>query len=79
MRIEERLKVIYETIAPAITRSETAWKEYLKFSSQLYKHQFDTALLVYAPRPKATLLVTTRIWNTVGNYSSKQRRVGNDC
>ncbi len=29
MRIDEKLKVIYETAAPLITRSEEAWKNYL--------------------------------------------------
>ena len=71
MRIEERLKVIYETIAPAVTRSESAWKEYLRFGSQVYKHQFDNALLVYAQSPKSTMLATTPIWNKVGRYINK--------
>jgi len=71
MRTEERLKVIYETIAPAITRNETAWKDYLKFGSQVYKHQFDNALLVYAQNPKTTMLATTPIWNKVGRYINK--------
>lgn len=71
MRTEERLKVIYETIAPAITRNETAWKDYLKFGSQVYKHSFDNALLVYAQNPKTTMLATTPIWNKVGRYINK--------
>jgi hypothetical protein len=62
MRLDERLKIIYETIAPTITRTEEAWKEYLRFGSAVYKHQFDNALLVYAQNPRATMLATFDTW-----------------
>ena len=39
MRLDEKLKVIYETIAPTITRTEESWKDYLRFGSTVYKHQ----------------------------------------
>ena len=64
MRIEQKLKTIYETIAPTITRSEEAWKAYLRFSSAVYKHPFDNALLVYAQSPKATMLATFDTWTS---------------
>jgi len=64
MRIDEKLKVIYETIAPTITRSEEAWKDYLRFSSTVYKHPFDSALLVYAQKPKATMLASFDTWTS---------------
>jgi hypothetical protein len=63
MRLDEKLKVIYETIAPTITRSEEAWKGYLRFGSAIYKHPFDNALLVYAQNPKATMLTDFDTWN----------------
>ncbi|MCL2189050.1 MAG: SNF2-related protein [Defluviitaleaceae bacterium] len=62
MRLDEKLKVIYETIAPTITRSEEAWKSYLRFGSAVYKHPFDNALLVYAQNPKATMLADFNTW-----------------
>ena len=73
MRIDEKLRVIYETIAPTITRSEEAWKDYLRFGSNVYKHPFDNALLVYAQNPKATMLATASVWNSkkVGRYINK--------
>lgn len=71
MRTEERLKIIYETMAPVITRNEAAWKDYLKFGAQIYKHQFDNALLVYAQNPKATMLAAAPIWNKIGRYVNK--------
>lgn len=64
-------KVIYETIAPSVTRSEAAWKDYLRFGSRIYKHQFDNALLVYAQNPKATMLATTPIWNKINRYVNR--------
>ena len=64
MRLDEKLKIIYETIAPAITRTEEEWKDYLRFGSAVYKHQFDNALLVYAQNPKATMLATFDIWTS---------------
>ena len=64
MRLDEKLKVIYETIAPTITRTEEAWKDYLRFGSTVYKHQFDNALLVYAQNPKATMLATFDTWTS---------------
>ncbi|MCL2253083.1 MAG: SNF2-related protein [Lachnospiraceae bacterium] len=64
MQIDEKLKTIYETIAPTITRSEEAWKDYLRFGSNIYKYSFDNALLVYAQKPKATMLATFEIWKS---------------
>ena len=33
MRKDERLKTIYETIAPHITRTEGNWRDYLAFAA----------------------------------------------
>jgi hypothetical protein len=63
MRLDEKLKLIYEAIAPTITRTEDSWKEYLRFGSAIYKHPFDNALLVYAQNPNATMLATYDVWN----------------
>jgi len=48
LRKDERLRTVYETIAPHITRTEGAWRDYLGFAARLYKYSFDNALLVYA-------------------------------
>ena len=71
MRKDERLKTIYETIAPHVTRSEGAWREYLEFASKLFKHSFDNALLVYAQNPNVTMIASTVVWNKVGRYVNK--------
>jgi N12 class adenine-specific DNA methylase len=71
LRKDERLKTIYETIAPHITRSEIAWRDYLKFASKFFKYSFDNALLVYAQNPNVTMLAPTAVWNKVGRYVNK--------
>ena len=49
MRNDERLRTIYEVMAPYIVRNEHNWRDYLAFASQFHKHSFDNILLVYAP------------------------------
>ena len=48
MRNDERLRTIYEVMAPYIVRNEHNWRDYLAFASQFHKHSFDNILLVYA-------------------------------
>ena len=62
LRKDEKLKTIYETIAPHITRTESAWRDYLGFAARLYKYSFDNALLVYAQNP-----------NEIGRASCRER------
>ena len=71
MRKDERLKTIYETIAPHITRSEGNWRDYLAFAARFHKHRFDNTLLVYAQNPNVTALATTEQWNKIGRYINK--------
>lgn len=71
MRKDERLKTIYETIAPHVTRSEGAWRDYLEFASKFFKYGFDNALLVYAQNPNVTMLAPTAVWNKIGRYVNK--------
>jgi N12 class adenine-specific DNA methylase/adenine-specific DNA methylase len=85
MKLDERLKIIYETIASAVTRSETAWKDYLRFGSQIYKHQFDNALLVYAQTSgrrnsdKPLMLATMQIWNKINRYVNRGEKATAVC
>ena len=37
MRNDERLRTIYEVMAPYIVRSERNWREYLTFASRFHK------------------------------------------
>ena len=74
MRKDERLRTIYETIAPHITRNESNWRDYLSFGAQFFKHPFDNILLVYAQNPDVTMLATTKQWNQVGRYVNKNEK-----
>ena len=71
MRKDERLKTIYETAAQMIVRSEGAWRDYLRFASRIHKHDFDTALLVYAQNDSVTALASMAQWNRIGRYVNK--------
>lgn len=71
MRTEERLKTIYEVLAPQIVRSEHNWRDYLSFGARFHKHSFDNALMVYGQNPNVTMLATTKQWNDAGRYVNR--------
>jgi N12 class adenine-specific DNA methylase/GNAT superfamily N-acetyltransferase len=74
LRKDERLKTIYEVIAPYITRNGNNWRDYLSFASRFYKHSFDNVLLVYAQKPNVTMLATMKQWNSVGRSIFNQEK-----
>lgn len=71
MRKDERLKTVYETIAPHVTRTESNWRDYLAFAARFHKHRFDNTLLVYAQNPNVTALASTGQWNKIGRYVNR--------
>lgn len=66
MRNDERLRTIYEVMAPYIVRNEHNWRDYLAFASQFHKHSFDNILLVYAQDEDVSVLATQKQWATIG-------------
>ena len=60
MRNDERLRTIYEVMAPYIVRNEHNWRDYLAFASQFHKHSFDNILLVYAQDEDVSILATRK-------------------
>lgn len=66
MRNDERLRTIYEVMAPYIVRNEHNWRDYLAFASQFYKHSFDNILLVYAQDEDVSILATRKQWAAIG-------------
>ncbi len=66
MRSDERLRTIYEVMAPHIVRNERNWRDYLAFASQFHKQSFDNILLVYAQDEDVTILATKKQWASVG-------------
>lgn len=66
MRNDERLRTIYEVMAPYIVRSERNWRDYLAFASRFHKQSFDNILLGYAQDEDVTILATKKQWASVG-------------
>lgn len=66
MRNDERLRTIYEVMAPYIVRNEHNWRDYLAFASQFHKHSFDNILLVYAQDEDVSILATRKQWTAIG-------------
>lgn len=66
MRNDERLRTIYEVMAPYIVRNEHNWRDYLAFASQFHKHSFDNILLVYAQDEDVSILATRKKWAAIG-------------
>ena len=66
LRNDERLRTIYEVMAPYIVRSERNWRDYLAFASRFHKQSFDNILLVYAQDEDVTILATKKQWAGVG-------------
>ena len=66
MRNDERLRTIYEVMAPYIVRNEHNWRDYLAFASQFHKHSFDNILLVYAQDEDVSILATKKQWAGIG-------------
>lgn len=66
MRNDERLRTIYEVMAPYIIRNEHNWRDYLAFASQFHKHSFDNILLVYAQDEDVSILATRKQWAAIG-------------
>lgn len=69
------VKEIYDKILGTITSNKQEWKEYLDFTSRVYKYNFDNAVLIYAQRPDATMVAKMEIWNKkIGRYVNKGTR-----
>lgn len=74
LRNDERLRTIYEVMAPYIVRNEHNWRDYLAFASQFHKHSFDNILLVYAQDEDVSILATRKQWAAIWNMMTGKRR-----
>lgn len=73
-RLQE-VKDIYKEIMNRITSSGDEWKNFLDFSSRIYKYKFDNQILIYAQKPDATAVATMEFWNKrMGRYINKGTR-----
>lgn len=67
-RIQE-VRHIYEKYLNLISSNREEWIKYLKFSSKIYKYDFDDSLLIYAQRPNVTAVASYDLWkNRIGRY-----------
>lgn len=71
MQRKKIIKELYEQIISEITSSSEEWKKYLSFSQKIYKHSFDSAVLVYKQKPDVTQIADMQTWNKVGRYVNK--------
>lgn len=65
MRNDERLRTIYEVMAP-IVRSEEELAGLPGLCVRFHKQSFDNVLLVYAQDEDVTILATKKQWAGVG-------------
>ncbi|MDW5299209.1 MAG: SNF2-related protein [Sedimentibacter sp.] len=66
------VKQIYDEIIPQLTISDKVWIQFLNFSSGIWKHRFDTQILIYAQKPEATFVADMNIWNNkIKRYINK--------
>ena len=68
MRNDERLRTIYEVMAPYIVRNEHNWRDYLAFALRFHKHSFDNILLVYAHDADVSHLEPRKQWDAIGRH-----------
>lgn len=64
-KLSECKQLLQETRQKIVSSTEE-WKSFLRFSAQIYKYNFSSALLIYAQRPDATALAPMETWNRVG-------------
>ncbi|MGB3368174.1 MAG: class I SAM-dependent methyltransferase, partial [Acidaminobacteraceae bacterium] len=66
------VKEIYDHILADIIKDEVSWQSFLSFQSQVYKHNFNNSVLIYAQRPDATLVTDMLMWNKrIGRWINK--------
>lgn len=69
------VKEIYDHILADIIKDEVSWQSFLSFQSQVYKHNFNNSVLIYAQRPDATLVTDMLMWNKrIGRWINKGAR-----
>ena len=73
-RVEET-KNYWEEYRRKIISSPEEWKNYLKFSSKIFKHDFTTQVLAYGQNPNTTVLADFDTWSKiVGRRINKNTR-----
>jgi hypothetical protein len=68
-------KTLFDDTLRQITDSEQEWKNFLKFSGQLFKYNFFDTVQIYGQRPDATMVADMNTWNgKVGRWVNRGSR-----
>ena len=65
--IKEAVEIYNNGISQLLSNSER-WKDFLKFSSRLYKYKFHENLLLYSQNKNITACATFDEWKKIGRY-----------
>lgn len=68
------LKKLIQKSQLEIASSTESWKNFLLFTSQIYKYDYTSALLCYAQNPAAKALAQQTIWQKVGRKLNEDAR-----
>ena len=65
----EDTKDIFRAVTQIITSNKDEWINFLSFAANIYKYDFNSAVMIYGQRPDATMLADFKTWNEkVGVY-----------
>lgn len=68
MSVDYKCRQIYNDVIHDVTKTEEAWKSVLSLCGRIYRYEFDNVLMVYAQRPKSTLIADFDTWKKVDRY-----------
>ena len=77
MKLDDMVQGIYDTQIRDVTETPEKWKSVLRLAGRIYRFEFDNILMVYAQKPRATLVADYDTWKKVGRYvrrGSKARK-----
>lgn len=65
------LNQIFKTHSFRIFKNEDNYKEYLRFSSNIYKYGGAESIMIYSQAPKGSIFASFDQWNKFGRYINK--------
>ena len=68
MSVDYKCRQIYNDVIHDVTKTEETWKSVLSLCGRIYRYEFDNVLMVYAQRPKSTLIADYDTWKKVDRY-----------
>ena len=68
MSVDYKCSQIYNEVIHEVTKTEETWKSVLSLCGRIYRYEFDNVLMVYAQRPKSTLVADYDTWKKVDRY-----------